>query len=73
MGRFICVYSTKSMTAIASRKLIQIQAAMRRKRVESFGECMSKSYHEEPYMAYVYRHDFHTLSMTGVMGLCVKW
>jgi hypothetical protein len=46
---------------------------MRRKRIESFGECMSKSYHEGTCAPCVRRHDFHTLPMTGVMGLRVKW
>ena len=47
MERLNCEYSAKSIIAIASRKLIQIHAAIRRMRVEVFGECIYKSYHEE--------------------------
>ena len=79
MGKSICVYSTKSMAAMAIRKPSQTQAAIRRKRVESFGECISESYHEGNDVHCVCRHDFFIVPMTGVMGglrrfmdLCIK-
>ena len=59
------------MAAMASRKLIQIQAAMRRKRIESLGECIRKSYHEETGMTCACRHEFFTLPMTPVMDVDV--
>ena len=56
------------MMAIASRKLIQIHAAMRRKRVESWERaCMVKSYHGGLFKGRVCRHVLEEVPMTGVM------
>ena len=58
------------MMAIASRKLIQIHAAMRRKRVESRERaCMVKSYHGGLPKGCACRHAFEEVPMTGVMPL----
>ena len=68
MGIRTRAYKMRSITAMASRKPIQIQAAVRRIRIESLRAGMCKSYHEEHGADRVCRHDFPRLPMTPVMG-----
>jgi hypothetical protein len=57
----------KTMMAIASRKLSQIHAAMRRKRLSLERACMVKSYHGGLFKGCVCRHALDEVPMTGVM------